>query len=88
MKKSRYTEEQIAYALRQTETGTPVADVWGQLGIAESNFFLWKKKCAHLGVSEVRRMRQLEHKKRRLKGLVADLTLDKHMLAEARRKKD
>ena len=56
MKKSRYTEEQIAYALRQVESGTPVADVCRQLGIAESTFFLWKKKFAHLGVSEVRRM--------------------------------
>ena len=88
MKRSKYSEEQIAFALRQAESGTAVADVCRQLGIAESTFFLWKKKFAHLGVSELRRMRQLEDENRRLKGLVADLTLDKHMLAEALRKKD
>jgi putative transposase len=87
MKRSKFTEEQVAYALRQAESGTPVADVCRQLGVSEATFYLWKKKYAHLGVSEVRRMRQLEDENRRLKGLVADLTLDKHMLAEALRKK-
>ena len=78
---------QIAYALRQAESGTPPADVCRQLGISEATFYQWKKKFAHLGVSELRRMRQLEEENRRLKGLVADLTLDKHMLSEALRKK-
>ena len=87
MKKSRFTEEQIAYALRQVEGGTPVADVCRQVGVSEATFYLWKKKFAHLGVSELRRMRQLEDENRRLKTLVADLTLDKHMLSEALRKK-
>ena len=87
MKRSKFTEEQVAYALRQAESGTPVADVCRQLGVSEATFYLWKKKYAHLGVSELRRMRQLEDENRRLKGLVADLTLDKHMLAEALRKK-
>lgn len=87
MKRSKFSEEQVAYALRQAESGTPVADVCRQLGVSEATFYLWKKKYAHLGVSEVRRMRQLEDENRRLKGLVADLTLDKHMLAEALRKK-
>lgn len=87
MKKSRFSEEQIAFALRQVESGTPVGDVCRQVGVSEATWYLWKKKFAHLGVSEVRRLRQLEDENNRLKRLVADLTLDKHMLAEALRKK-
>ena len=86
IKKSRFTEEQVAYALRQSESGTAVADVCRQIGISEATFYVWKKKYAHLGVSELRRLRQLEDENNRLKRLVADLTLDKHMLAEALRK--
>lgn len=87
MKKSRFSEEQIAFALRQVESGTPVGDVCRQVGVSEATWYLWKKKFAHLGVSEVRRLRQLEDENNRLKRLVADLTLDKHILAEALRKK-
>lgn len=87
MKKSRFSEEQIAYALRQVESGTAPADVCRQLGVSEATFYVWKKKFAHLGQSEIRRLRQLEDENGRLKRLVADLTLDKHMLAEALRKK-
>ncbi len=87
MKRSRFSEEQIAYALRQAESGTPVGDVCRQLGVSEATFYAWKKKYGHLGVTEVRRVRQLEDENMRLKRLVADLTLDKHMLAEALRKK-
>lgn len=87
MKRSKFSEEQVAYALRQAESGTAVADVCRQLGVSEATFYAWKKKYAHLGVSELRRMRQLEDENRRLKGLVVDLTLDKHMLSEALRKK-
>ena len=83
MKRSRFSEEQVAYALRQAESGTPVGDVCRQLGVSEATFYTWKKKYAHLGVSELRRLRQLEDENARLKRLVADLTLDKHMLAEA-----
>ena len=86
MKRSRFSEEQVAYALRQTEQGTPVPDVCRQLGVSEATFYAWKKKYAHLGVSELRRLRQLEDENNRLKRLVADLTLDKHMLSEALRK--
>ena len=85
MKRSKYSEEQVAYALRQVEAGTPVGDVCRQLGVSEATFYTWKKKYAHLGVSELRRLRQLEDKNAQLKRLVADLTLDKHMLAEALR---
>lgn len=87
MKRSKFSEEQIAYALRQAESGTPAADICRQLGISEATFYLWKKKFAHLGVSELRRLRQIEDENRRLKQLVADLTLDKAMLTEALRKK-
>ncbi len=86
MKRSKFSEEQVAYALRQAESGTPVDDVCRQLGVSEATFYTWKKKYAHLGVSELRRLRQLEDENGRLKRLVADLTLDKHMLAEALRK--
>ena len=87
MKQSKFTEAQIAYALRQVEGGTPVANVCRQVGVSEATFYVWKRKCAHLGVIDLRRMRQLEDVNRRLKTLVADLTLDKHMLSEALRKK-
>ena len=87
MKKSRYTEEQVAYALRQAEAGTPVSDVCRQMGIAEATFYLWKKKYGHLGVTELRKLRLLEEENVRLKRLVADLTLDRHILQEVLRKK-
>lgn len=87
MKRSRFSEEQVAYALRQVESGTPVGDVCRQLGVSEATFYVWKKRYGHLGINEVRRVRQLEEENSRLKRLVADLTLDKHMLAEALRKK-
>ena len=61
MKKSRFTEEQIAYALRLAESGTPVADVCRQIGISDATFYTWKKKYAEMGVSELRKLKQLEH---------------------------
>jgi len=87
MKQSKFSEEQVAYALHQSESGTAVADVCRQIGISEATFYVWKKKYAHLGVSELRRLRQLEEENTRLKRVMADLTLDNHMLAEALRKK-
>ena len=87
MKKSRFSEEQVAYALREVEGGRPVPDVCRQMGVSEATFYVWKKKYGHLGVTELRRLRQLEDENTRLKRLVADLTLDKHMLSEALRKK-
>jgi putative transposase len=87
MKKSKFSEEQIAYVLRQVESGTPPADVCRQMGVSEATFYIWKKKYAHLGVSELRQLRSLEDENARLKRLVADLSLDKHILTEALRKK-
>ena len=87
MKKSKFTEEQVAFALRQAESGTRVAEVCRKMGIAEQTFFCWKKKYGGLGVSELRRLKQLEEENRQLKRLVADLTLDKQMLQDVLSKK-
>ena len=86
MRKSRFTEEQIALALRQVDAGVPISELYGKLGISEPTFYAWKKKYAGMGVVEMRRVKQLEDENRRLKSLVADLTLDKHMLQEVMRK--
>jgi putative transposase len=83
MKRKRFTEEQIAFALRQAEGGVPVKDVCRKLQISEMTFYRWKKKFAGMGVAEVRRLKQLEDEVRRLKQLVADLSLDKAMLQDA-----
>ena len=82
MKKKRFTEEQIAFALRQADSGTPVEEVIRRLGVSEATFYRWKKKYAGLGVAEVRRLKQLEEENRRLKQMVADLSLDKRMLQD------
>jgi putative transposase len=87
MKKSKFTEEKIAFALRQAETGTRVAEVCRKMGISEQAYFRWKKKYAGLGVSELRRLRHLEEENRRLKRMVADLSLDKQMLQDVLSKK-
>ena len=87
MKNKRFTDEQITYALRQAESGTPVADVCRQLGVSEASFYLWRKKYAKLGLTEIRELRQLRDENTRLKKLVAELTLDKHILGEVVKKK-
>lgn len=87
MKKKQFTEAQIAFALRQAESGTPVAEIIRKMGISEVTFYRWKKKFVGMGVSELRRLKQLEDENRRLKRLVADLTLDKQMLQDVLSKK-
>ncbi len=87
MKRSRFTEEQIAMALRQGEAGTPVAEIIRKLEISEQTYYRWKKKYGGLGVSELRELKVIRDENRRLKTLVADLSLDKTILQEALRKK-
>jgi putative transposase len=87
MKKSKFTEEQIAFALKQAETGTPVKEVIRKLGITEQTFYRWKKKYGGMLPSDLRRMRQLEEENRQLKKLVANLSLDKQMLQDVLSKK-
>ncbi|QDT86327.1 Transposase [Gimesia chilikensis] len=87
MKRKRYSEEQIAFSLRQHESGTAVAEIVRKMGITEQTFYRWKKKYAGLGVAEVRRLKQLEEENRKLKQLVADLSLDKSMLQDVLKKK-
>ena len=86
MGKSRFTEEQITFALRQADSGVPVADVCRQMGVSEATFYVWKKKYGNLGVTGLRQLRQLRDQNARLKRLVADLTLDRHILQEVRKR--
>ncbi len=83
MKKSRLTEQQITFALRQAEVGGSVREVCRKMGISEQTFYRWKKKFAGMEVAEVRRLKQLEDENRRLKQLVADLSLDRQILQDA-----
>ena len=87
MKKSKFTEEQIAFALKQAEAGTPVKEVVRKMGITETTFYRWKRKYGGLGTMELRRLKQLEEENRKLKSMVADLSLDKAMLQEVISKK-
>ena len=87
MKKSKVTEEQIAFALRQSETGSTVQELCRKMGISEATFYIWKRKYGGLGVAELRKLRQHEDENRRLKQLVADLSLDKQMLQDVLSKK-
>jgi putative transposase len=85
--KKRFTEAQIAFALRQASSGTPIGEITRKMGVSDVTFYRWKKLYANLEVSEIRRLKQLEEENRRLKSLVADLTLDKQMLQEVLSKK-
>ena len=87
MPRKKMSEEQIAFALRQAESGTPVAEICRRLGVSEASFYRWKKVYAGMGVAEIRRLKQLEEENTKLKRLVADLSLDKTMLQDALRKK-
>ena len=87
MKRSRFTEQQIAFALKQQELGVAVEEICRKLGISDATFYNWKKKFSGLGPSELRRLKQLEEENTKLKRLVADLSLDKAMLQDVVRRK-
>ena len=87
MKKSRFTNEQIAFALKQAESGAPVEEVCRKLGVSQPTFYRWKKKFDGMGVEELRRLKSLEDENKRLKALVADLSLDKQILQDVLSKK-
>ena len=87
MKKSKFSDAQIAFILRQAEEGTPIADVCRKAGISDATFYNWRKKFGGLDPSEVKRLRQLEEENNRLKKLVADLSLDKAMLQDVIKRK-
>ena len=86
MKKSKFNEQQIAFALKQAETVSNVQEVCRKLGVSEATFYNWKKKYSGLGISELRRLRQLEEENTKLKQIVADLSLDKQMLQDVLKK--
>ena len=87
MRKSRFTEEQIAYALKQAELGTKVEEICRKMGISDATFYKWRQKYGGLGPSELRKLKQLEEENSKLKRLVADLILDKIMLQDVLSKK-
>ena len=86
-KGKRYNKEQIIYALRQVEGGRRIAEVCRELGVSEQIYHRWKGKYAGMGISELRRLKQLDEENASLKKLVADLSLDKHMLQKVIAKK-
>lgn len=87
MKKSKFTDERIAFALKQAELGISVEEVCRKMGISDATFYTWRKKYGGVGPSELRRLRQLEEENRKLKQIVADLSLDKAMLQHVVAKK-
>jgi putative transposase len=82
VKKSKFTEAQVAAALRECARGTPIGQVARKLGVSEQTLYTWKKKYASLDISDIRKVRQLEEENSKLKRLVADLSLDKVMLQD------
>lgn len=87
MKKSKFTEAQIAFVLKQADEGTAVAEVCRKAGISEATFYNWRKRFGGMMPSEVRKLRQIEEENAKLKRLVADLSLDKAMLQDVLAKK-
>ncbi len=87
MKKTKFTESQIAFVLQQAEVGVPIAEVCRKAGISDATFYNWRKKFGGLMPSEMRRLKQLEEENNNLKKLVADLSLDKAMLQDVLKRK-
>jgi putative transposase len=86
MKKSKFTEAQIVFAIKQSENGVTVSEICRKMGISEATFYNWKKKYGGLDPTELRRLRQLEEENAKLKKIVADLSLDKQMLQDVLKK--
>ncbi len=80
MKKTRYSEEQIISILKEAEAGIPITELCRKYGISDATYYNWKARYGGMTTSEMRRLRQLEDENRRLKQLVADLTLDNQAL--------
>jgi len=87
MRTSKFTVEQISTALRRAEGGVAVAEICRELGITETTFYRWRRKYHGISTPELRELRQLRDENRKLKQIVADVTLDHTMLQEALRKK-
>ncbi len=87
MKRSKFTEAQIVFAIKQSETGVAIAEICRKMGISEATFYNWKKKYGGMGISEFRQLRQLQEENSKLKQIVADLSLDKQMLQDVFLKK-
>jgi putative transposase len=87
MSRKQHNEEQINYALKRVESGSKGLEVCREMGLSEQTLYKWKRKYGGMGVGELRRLKQLEEENRKLKQLVADLSLDKHILREVVRKK-
>lgn len=87
MKKTKFSEQQIAFILRQAEVGTTVGEVCRKAGMSEATYYNWRKKYGGLMPSEMKRLKQLEEENQLLKKLVADLSLDKEMLQDVIRRK-
>lgn len=87
MKKSWFTEEQIAFALKQAELGSRIDEICRKMGISDATFYKWRQKYGGMGTSELRKLRQLEEENSKLKRLVADLSLDKAMQQDVLSKK-
>jgi putative transposase len=87
MRKSKFAAEQMVYAVKQIEAGVPVAELARKYGVSEKTLYAWRKRYGGLAPSELRRLKQLEEENRKLKSLVADLSLDKQILQDVLAKK-
>jgi putative transposase len=88
LKKSRFTEQQIVYAIKQVEAGVPISELCRKYGISQQTFYRWRKKYGGLAPSELQRLKELERENTQLKKLVADLSLDKQILQDVLARKD
>ena len=86
MKKAKHTEEKIIGAVKQLEAGRPVKELARELGVTDQTLYNWKSKYGGMEVSDARKLRALEDENRRLKEMVADLSLDREVLKSVIRK--